>query len=608
MGRHAAVTGAGGSLGRALVAQLIAEGWSVAGLVRRERDAAALRQLRATPVMGDLRDRESLARLMSGAEVVYHLAAWMGKPAKSELAQTINVEGTRQVVQKAAAAQVKRLVLASSIAVYGPVREGVITEERAPWPVGDLYGDSKARAERVARDEADRLGLELVILRPTMIYGPTSPSWTITPFETIQRGLPIIIGDGNDLLDAVYVDDVANAFVLAGRVPEAAGESFNIGGGAVTWNDFMGAYAKMTGAKLRRVPAPLAWAGARAAAALTRPLLGRPAVIPEMLGVMTSRATFPSDKARRLLGYTPQVDLAEGMRRTEVWLRQAGLLRRPRVALVTGAASGLGQAVVRKLADAGLTVYASDIEVAALAPLEALGVRTLLLDVTSAESIERALARLNEDQADVDLLINAAGSLRPGALEAQAMSEIEQQLALNALGPLRLAKALAPGMRRRGFGRIINVSSTNGFLVTPFTGAYSASKFTLEAFSDALRLELSPWGVEVGVVQPGAMKTPFAASAKAALRQEIGRSDPDWQGYLEGFLNSSLWGAATATPVEKVAERIVKCALGRRLKARRYGTLDAIPTRLLATLPDSLKDAYFRRAARLGRFQGKSLR
>jgi len=598
MDRHAAVTGAGGSLGRALVAQLVAEGWSVAGLVRRERDAEALRQLKATPVMGDLRDTSSLARLMSGAQVVFHLAAWMGKPAKGELAHAINVEGTRQVVQAAAAAQVKRVVLASSIAVYGPVRDGVITEERAPWPVGDLYGDSKGQGERVARDEADGLGLELVILRPTMIYGPASPSWTVLPFETIQRGLPIIIGDGNDLLDAVYVDDVANALVLAGRVPEAAGESFNISGAAVTWNDFMGAYAKMAGAKLRRVPAPLAWSGARAAAALTRPLLGRPVVIPEMLGVMTSRATFPHDKARRLLGYVPQVDLAEGMRRTEAWLHQAGLLRRPRVALVTGAASGLGQAVARQLAERGLVVYASDIDIAALAPLEP-QVRVLALDVTSAESIERAMARLNEDQAQVDLLINTAGILRPGALEAQAMSEIEQQLAVNTLGPLRLAKALAPGMRRRGFGRIINVSSTNGFLVTPFTGAYSASKFALEAFSDALRLELAPWGLEVGVVQPGAMKTPFAESAKAALRQEIGRSGPDWQGYLAGFLNSSLWGTATATPVEAVAGRIVKYALGRRLKARRYGTLDAIPTRLLAALPDSLKDAYFRRAAGL---------
>lgn len=599
MDRNAAVTGAGGSLGRALIAQLRAKGWSVAGLVRRERDVAALQQLKATPVMGDLRDAASLARLMSGAEVVFHLAAWMGKPAKGELAHAVNVEGTRRVVQAAATAKVKRVVLASSIAVYGPVRDGVITEERAPWPVGDLYGDSKAQAERVARDEADSLGLELVILRPTMIYGPASPSWTVTPFTAIQRGLPIIIGDGNDLLDAVYLDDVANAFVLAGQVPEAAGEAFNISGGAVTWNDFMGAYAKMAGAKLRRVPAPLAWAGARAGAALTRPLLGRPAVIPEMLGVMTSRATFPHDKARRLLGYTPQVDLTEGMRRTEVWLHQAGLLRRPRVALVTGAASGLGQALTRQLANSGLTVYATDVDIAALAPLEALGVRTLSLDVTSEESVERALERFTHDEAEVDLLINAAGILRPGALEAQAIGETEQQLAVNALGPLRLARALAPGMRRRGFGRIINISSTNGFLVTPFTGAYSASKFALEALSDALRLELAPWGVEVGVVQPGAMKTPFAESAKAALRQEIERSGPDWQAYLEGFLNSSLWGTATATPVETVAKRIVQFALGRRLQARRYGTLDAIPTRWLAALPDPLKDAYFKRAAGL---------
>lgn len=597
----AAVTGAGGSLGRALIRRLAASGWSVTGLVRRERDAAALGQLGATAVLGDVREAASLTRLVAGAQVVFHLAAWMGRPAKGELARAVNVEGTRQVVQAAAAARARRVVLASSIAVYGPVREGVITEARPPWSVGDPYGDSKVQAERVARDEAERLGLELVILRPTMIYGPASPSWTVIPFQAVQRGLPVIIGDGNDLLDAVYVDDVASAFALAGQVPEAAGEAFNIGGTVVTWNDFMGAYARMAGTKPRRIPASLAWAGARAVATLTRPLLGRPAVIPEMLGVMTSRATFPSDKARQILGYAPQVDLAEGMRRTEAWLRQAGLLRRPGVALVTGAASGLGQAVARQLAERGLVVYAADLEVTALAGLEPLGVRPLVLDVTSSESLERALARLAQDEASVDLLINAAGILRPGALETQAMPDIELQLSINALGPLRVARALAPAMRRRGFGRIINVSSTNGFLVTPFMGAYSASKFALEALSDALRLELAPWGVEVAVFEPGAMKTPFAERAKDALRREIDRAGPDWAGPLTRFMNGPLWGAATATSPEAVARRIVKAALGKRLKARHYATLDAIPTRLLAMLPDAVKDAYFRRAAGLER-------
>jgi NAD(P)-dependent dehydrogenase (short-subunit alcohol dehydrogenase family) len=270
------------------------------------------------------------------------------------------------------------------------------------------------------------------------------------------------------------------------------------------------------------------------------------------------------------------------------------------VALVTGAASGLGRAVARRLAEEGLVVYASDADGGELVSLEGLGVHTLVLDVTSDEDVARALGRFERDAAEVDLLVNVAGILRPGALEVQPMREIDRQFAVNALGPLRVARALAPAMRRRGFGRIVNVSSTNGFLVTPFMGAYSASKFALEALSDSLRLELAPWGVEVGVIQPGAMRTPFADRAKVALEAEIATAS-EWTAHLEGFLNGSLWGATTAASPERVARRVVRVALSRRLRPRTLGTVDAAPARLLAMFPDALKDLVFARAAGLRR-------
>ncbi len=594
-----AVTGAGGSLGRALTRRLVKHGHRVKALVRKEADVEALRGLGAKPVVGDVREKDSLEELARGCETVFHLAAWMGEPFDEEVAHAVNVGGTECVIRASAGAGARRVVLASSIAVYGPVRDGLVTEETPLRSVGDLYGDTKIAAERAARRDAGRTGIELVILRPTMIYGPESPSWTEVPFASISRGLPVVIGPGEDFVDPVYVEDVAQAFELAGSEPGAADETFNVGSGPRTWNTFLGSYAKMAGTPLRHLPAPLARAGAKAAEKTERALGRRPRVAAEMVGVMTSRAVFSHEKAGRVLGYEPEYSLEEGMRETGAWLRRSGLLRRPSVALVTGAAGGLGQAVARRLADEGLTVWAADL-VEPEGP-EYDGIKPLALDVTSGASIERALEKVGLEGEPVDLLVNAAGLAKPGALEEQPFGDVELQFGVNAYGPLRLARALAPGMRERGWGRIVNVSSTNGFVVTPFMGAYSASKYALEALSDALRLELKPWGVEVVVVEPGAMKTAFAEKAKEALRQEISTSRNGWGGYLEGFLEGPLWGTDNATSPDKVAGFIVRAAMSRRAPGRTLATPDAYPARLMSLLPTAARDAFFLRISGLHR-------
>ncbi len=595
-----AVTGAGGSLGTALVRRLVQQGHRVRGLVRDQAGAERLGSTGAEPVRGDVREARNVGELVRGCQVVFHLAAWMGTPFDEQLAYAVNVGGTENVVRAAAEAGTRRVVLASSIAVYGPVREGFVTEERPLRSVGDLYGDTKIEAERAARREAGRAGLDLVVLRPTMIYGPGSPSWTEAPFAAISRGLPVVIGDGEDLADPVYVEDVARAFELAGSVPEAAGETFNVGAGPVTWNEFLGSYATMTGKPLRRVPAPLARAGARAAERAERALGRRPRAVPEMVGVMTSRATYAGERARRILGFEPEVSLEAGLRETEAWLRRAGLLRRPSVALVTGAAGGLGRAVARKLAGKGITVWAADLE----PPAGIEDAHPLALDVTSKESVAAAVEEIESRGGAVDLLVNVAGLARPDALERQAFGDVELQFGVNAYGPLLLARAVAPGMRERGWGRIINISSTNGSVTTPFMGAYSASKYALEAMSDALRMELKPWGVEVVVLIPGAIDTGFAEKAKASLRKQASAARDGWGGYLEAFLESPLWGTGNATSVEKVADTVVKAALSRRTPARRLATLDAVPARVMALLPTAVRDAFFLRLSGLGRPPG----
>jgi nucleoside-diphosphate-sugar epimerase len=592
-----AITGAGGSLGKALAKRLLDGGHHVKALVRKGSDADRLRELGAEPIPGDVREAAALEELVRDCRLVFHLAAWMGSPFDEELAYAVNVNGTENVVRAAGEAGVERVVLASSIAVYGPVQEGLVTEESPVRSVGDLYGDTKIEGERTARREAERANVELTTLRPTMIYGPESPSWTEIPFDTISKGLPIVIGDGEDLVDPVYVEDVACAFELAAFTPEAAGETFNVGAGPATWNKFLGFYAKMAGRSLRHIPAPLARRGAQAAERAQRAIGRRPQVVAEMVGVMTSQALFSGEKSRRILGFEPEFDLEDGMRETEVWLRRSGRLKRASVALVTGAAGGLGRETALKLKDAGVTVWAADLE----PPKGLRGVHPLALDVTSDESIAQAVGEIEKESGPVDLLVNVAGLAKPDALERQDFGEVELQFDVNAYGPLKLARAVAPGMRRRGWGRIVNVTSTNGFIVTPFMGAYSASKYALEALSDALRMELKPWSVEVVVVAPGAMSTPFAGKAQALLKDKISAGANGWDGYLESFLKSPLWGTANATNPEKVAEFITKIALARRAPARRLGTLDAIPARIMSVLPTPIRDAFFARASGLHR-------
>ena len=494
----------------------------------------------------------------------------------------------------------ERVVLASSIAVYGPVQEGVVTEESPTRSVGDLYGDTKIEGEKAARREAEKAGVELAILRPTMIYGPESPSWTEIPFDSISKGLPVVIGTGEDLADPVFVEDVAKAFELAAFVPEAVGETFNVGAGPATWNEFLGFYARMVGKSLRRIPASLARSGARAAEKAQRTIGRRPQVVAEMVGVMTSRANFSHGKASRVLGFHPEFTLEKGMKETEAWLRHSGRLRRASVALVTGAAGGLGRETAIELRDKGLTVWAADLE----APGDLEGVHPLALDVTSDESIAEAVEQIETRGDPVDLLVNVAGLAKPDALEQQDFADVEVQFDVNAYGPLKLARAITPGMRRRGWGRVVNVSSTNGFVVTPFMGAYSASKYALEALSDALRMELKPWGVEVILVAPGAMKTAFAEKAQAVLRGRIATGREGWSGYLESFLESPLWGTENATSPEKVAKFVARTALSRRAPARRLATLDAIPARVMSVLPTAVRDAFFVRASGLHRPPG----
>jgi len=185
--------------------------------------------------------------------------------------------------------------------------------------------------------------------------------------------------------------------------------------------------------------------------------------------------------------------------------------------LITGCSSGIGRASALRLARAGWTVYASARRPESLAALAEAGCRTLALDVTDERSMRAAVATVEDAHGAVGVLVNNAGYSQSGALESLSMDAVRRQFETNVFGALRLAQLVLPAMRAQRWGRIVNVSSMGGRLTFPGGGCYHASKYALEAISDALRFEVRGFGVDVTVLEPGLITTEFGAAASASI-------------------------------------------------------------------------------------------
>jgi NAD(P)-dependent dehydrogenase (short-subunit alcohol dehydrogenase family) len=185
-----------------------------------------------------------------------------------------------------------------------------------------------------------------------------------------------------------------------------------------------------------------------------------------------------------------------------------------RSVLITGCSTGIGRATALRLVAAGWTVYATARRVETLAELETAGCRIMALDVTDEASMEAAVAAV---ETPLGALVNNAGYSLSGALETLPMEEVRRQFETNVFGLLRLTQLVLPQMREAGAGRIVNLSSMGGRLVFPGGGAYHATKYAVEALSDALRVEVAPFGIDVIVVEPGLIKSEFGETAASQV-------------------------------------------------------------------------------------------
>ena len=171
-----------------------------------------------------------------------------------------------------------------------------------------------------------------------------------------------------------------------------------------------------------------------------------------------------------------------------------------KVALVTGASSGIGEAAAKDLRLRGFTVYAAARRIERLAALETLGIRPLQMDVTDDSSITQGVQRIIAESGSVDILVNNAGYGSYGSVEDVALDEARNQFEVNLFGLARLTQVVLPYMRKNSSGRIINISSMGGKMYEPMGAWYHATKFALEGLSDCLRLELKPFNIHVVII------------------------------------------------------------------------------------------------------------
>jgi NAD(P)-dependent dehydrogenase (short-subunit alcohol dehydrogenase family) len=238
-----------------------------------------------------------------------------------------------------------------------------------------------------------------------------------------------------------------------------------------------------------------------------------------------------------------------------------------KVALVTGASSGIGEAIAIQLLAQGWTVFAAARRMDRMSALGQKGARLIPLDLESDASIMAAMATLLDQAGRIDALVNNAGYGAYGALEDVPLAEARRQFEVNLFGLARLIQLALPAMRQQGMGRIVNISSIGGRIHEPMGTWYHATKFAVEGLSDCLRMELAPYGIDVVVAQPGAIKTEWGGIARESLLSTSGAGAyADLAHQTAGLLAAA--DKNNGSPPEVVADAVNRALSARRPKTR----------------------------------------
>jgi nucleoside-diphosphate-sugar epimerase len=324
---RAIVTGATGFTGQALCRRLLRDGWEVTALVRPSPRVAPLQKLGIRCVETDITDKASVRSAMEPVDHVFHIAAmFRTEDAKVEAFRRVNVDAVDNVASAARAAGVGRFIHCSTVGVQGQIDDPPADETYRIRP-NDHYQETKWHGEQVARQHI-ATGLPGAVVRPAGIYGPGDTRF-LKLFRAIERGVFFMIGNGKTLYHLTYIDDLVQGFILAATRPEALGEVFTIAGPRYTTVQEMAeTVARILDRKLPRARVPL-WPvklAAHACEAVCKPLGINPPLYPRRVEFFSMDRGFTTAKAERMLGYSPRVDIEEGLARTAQWYRAEGML------------------------------------------------------------------------------------------------------------------------------------------------------------------------------------------------------------------------------------------------------------------------------------------
>lgn len=321
------ITGGLGFLGSHISSRLSASGETVRILARPQAQATQGASPREV-VWGDIRDAQAVDRAVQGAQVVIHLASNFRKGGSDgKEAHAVNVEGTRNVLQACSRHGVRQLIHCSTIGVHGSVLE-IPANENTPFNPLDLYQETKLQAEQEVWKHHRETGLPITVVRPISMFGPGDRRM-LKLFRMIQKGRFVMVGEGDALFQPAYIDDVVDGFVRCLHNDKAVGEAFVVGGDEyVPLRDLVGMIANELGVAPPRLRVPL------------RPILTladlcekcfvpfglEPPLHRRRVSFFQNNRAFSIDKARRVLGFQPQMSLRDSLRATIGWYRAQGWL------------------------------------------------------------------------------------------------------------------------------------------------------------------------------------------------------------------------------------------------------------------------------------------
>ncbi len=510
------LTGAFGNLGIATIKELLSQGHEVRCFdipTKANKKTAGRFSDKIELIWGDIRDPALVKKAVSDQEAIIHNAAVLppSTEKQKELARAVNVDGTRYIIEAAEASLIKPVIVySSSITVHGPGinREPPVRSD-TPFNPTDQYAVHKVECETMLKAS----NLPWVVLRIGVSLDPNARDADADAFKTLFNVAP------DTRLEYVHPLDVARAQVNAVSCPEVVGKALLIGGGEscrVTYRELFGAVFDALGIGM-----------------LPKAAFGNETFYTDWMDTRESQHHLEY-QSRSFASY--RNDLIHSMRN----IRLATFFVRPlirkiilkfstpwrvrffnnRVAVVTGAGGGLGQAISVLLAEKGCDLAIADInevglkETAKRIRSKGRKASVHVVDVSNKKQMAAFPEAVVAEHGHVHILVNNAGVIYYGAIEEQSVEDLEWIVGINFWGIVYGCKYFLPYLKKEDAAHIINLSSMLGFLGLPIQGAYSATKSAIRAFSESLWAELFPTNVGVTVVQPGAIKTRFLKTSR----------------------------------------------------------------------------------------------